>query len=384
MLKAPLILSALLCAFPSLVAARGPADLGPYWQLIPRNLLGLVHAPEVHQELGLNDAQVADLERLFAKNDSRWFASRILPMEQQGPILTELEGKVWEWFAQNTTPEQQQRLQQLEYYSQGSRILLRTDFAAAIGLEAAAQAALAELAEERVAAERELQNTQYGDPQIPQLQATIQAAAEAERAGLQEHVGKTQQEKLTKLLGKKFDVGALQRIYPMAPEFVAVANWINASPLTLADLRGKVVLVHFYAFQCGNCHANFAIYQRWHRELADKGVVVVGIQTPETSSERDPAAVRAAAKDRDLEFPILIDLESENWKAWGNTMWPTVYVVDKQGYIRHWWQGELNWQGATSDKVIEDLVAVLLTEDQAAGEARENRLQKSKVSAAAN
>jgi peroxiredoxin len=327
-------------------------------------LLGLVHAPEVHAELGLSAVQVADLEQLFAENDSRWFASRILPPKQQGPILTELEGSIWEWFSKNTTPEQQQRLRQLEYFSQGGRMMLRTDVAEAIGLEPTEQTALAGLAKKAVAAERQLQAAKYGDASVPKLQAAVQAAAEAERAGLQEHVGQTQREKLTPLLGEKFDVTKLQRIYPMAPEFVEVADWINSSPLKLADLRGKVVLVHFYAFQCSNCHANFRIYQRWHQELADKGVVVVGIQTPETRSERDPAAVRAAANERELKFPILIDLASKNWEAWGNTMWPTVYVVDKQGYIRYWWQGELNWQGATSDKAIEEMVEVLLAEPQ--------------------
>mgnify|MGYP003467310104 FL=1 len=97
-------------------------------------------------------------------------------------------------------------------------------------------------------------------------------------------------------------------------------------------------------------------------QLREKGVEVIGIQTPETSQERDPAAVKSAAASRKLEFPILVDLESKNWGAWGNTMWPTVYVVDKNGYIRHWWQGELNWKGATADKTIENVVQKLLDE----------------------
>jgi hypothetical protein len=57
-----------------------------------------------------------------------------------------------------------------------------------------------------------------------------------------------------------------------------------------------------------------------------------------------------------------MDLKSENWKAWGNTMWPTVYVIDKKGYLRHWWQGELNWQGATGDQTIERIADDLLKE----------------------
>ena len=87
---------------------------------------------------------------------------------------------------------------------------------------------------------------------------------------------------------------------------------------------------------------------------------MIGIQTPETSLERKPDAIREAAQERDLQFPILIDLDSENWKAWSNTMWPTVYVIDRDGYIRHWWQGELNWKGATGDQTIEGLVQELI------------------------
>src|SRR5690606_34428722 len=119
------------------------------------------------------------------------------------------------------------------------------------------------------------------------------------------------------------------------------------------QLRGKVVVIHFYAFQCSNCHANFPIYRRWHQEWADKDVVLIGIQTPETQPEHELKAIRAAAKEKELKFPIVADLKADCWKSWGNTMWPTVWVVDKHGYLRVWWEGELNWQGATGDKTIE-------------------------------
>ena len=117
-----------------------------------------------------------------------------------------------------------------------------------------------------------------------------------------------------------------------------------------------------YAFQCHNCHANFPIYQRWHERYQDRGVVVIGIQTPETAAEAEPERVRAAAEERGFQFPVLLDLDKRNWNAWSNTMWPTVYVVDQRGYLRHWWQGELNWRGATGDQAIEELVEQLLQE----------------------
>ena len=139
-------------------------------------------------------------------------------------------------------------------------------------------------------------------------------------------------------------------------------EWAGTGRTSLESERGKVVLVHFYAFQCHNCVANFKHYNRWHETLSKKGVTVIGIQTPETSAERDSKLVQKAAKEQGFGFPVLIDLKNSNWDAWGNTMWPTVYVIDKNGYIRSWWQGELNWQGATGDQTIETLVDELLME----------------------
>ncbi|MCO8122286.1 redoxin domain-containing protein [Stieleria sp. TO1_6] len=362
-MKTPLLCLLLLVFTIHPAAADSTVDFGQYQDLIPRNLLRLVHDPLVHQELDLTESQVTDLEGVFAEIDSRWFSSRILPMDQQTPVLNELESRIWQWFAANTKPAQQQRLQQLEYYSQAGRILLRPDVAKKIGLQPDQQASLAKLARDVQAVEKKMSRTEYGDPAIADLKDQAKQVIAAEREGLTKFVQPAQRQKLSALLGERFDTTKLKRIYPMAPEFVDVEHWINSSPLQMKQLRGKVVLVHFYAFQCHNCHANFEIYRRWHRELTDKGVVVIGIQTPETPRERDIDAVKSAAQEREFEFPIVVDLQSENWKAWGNTMWPTVYVVDKNGYIRHWWQGEMNWKGATEDKVIEGVVNELLAED---------------------
>ena len=91
-------------------------------------------------------------------------------------------------------------------------------------------------------------------------------------------------------------------------------------------------------------------------------MVVIGIQTPETQHEQDPSAVRSAAAKQNLLFPILVDLDKANWKSWANTMWPSIYVIDQDGYLRHWWQGELNWKGATGDQTIDRVVQQLLSE----------------------
>lgn len=334
-----------------------------YRSLVPQVLLPLLHAPEVQQELKLSDSQITQLEQFFAKADGPWFRARILPAEEQSQVIAKLETLTHSWLSQHASAQQQQRLQQLEYQAQSVRSLLRTDVATAIDLADDQQQQLAQLAQDSDAAQKKLNAARTSGEAIEELESAATQAVKDERNALIKILKPDQLQTFTKLVGELFDTENLKRIYPMAPEFVPVEHWLNSPPLTMQAVRGQVVLVHFYAFECHNCHANFDVYQRWHKELTDQGVVVIGIQTPETAHERDPEAVKSAAQQRELEFPILIDLESKNWQAYGNTMWPTVYVIDKQGYIRHWWQGELRWKGTDGDKTIEAIVQQLLKED---------------------
>lgn len=354
-----LIILLLLCP---LKTTRGETVSTEFRSLVPRQLLPLLHTPEIHRELKFTRSQINQLEAMFSEIDGTWFQSRILPPEKQNPVLDSLDVRVHKWLNDRTTKEQRDRLSQIELQAQSVRMLLREDLADQLKMETSQQERFATLARATVEAHSAFQQAVHRGKPSDDLQSMVTAAAKAEQDAVRSVLSPDQQKRLAQLLGEPFDLSRLHRIYPMAPEFVPVRNWVNSRPLTLKELRGKVVLVHFYAFQCHNCHANFEIYRRWHDQLRQKGVEVVGIQTPETSEERDPAAVQSAAAERRLNFPILVDLDSKNWAAWGNTMWPTVYVVDTNGYIRHWWQGELNWKGATADKTIEDIVEQLLAE----------------------
>ncbi len=350
--------------------SAAPADAVS--ELIPQNLLRLVHAPEVQRELGLSPEQVKQLEQFFEHVDGTWFRSRVLPADKQMPIVAELETQLHGWLSKHTSDKQRERLQQLEYRSLGIRMLLRNDAAEQIGLDATQRGGfnkLAQATQDALAAAQAA--SQRGE--IPEkLQTAAVDAAQAEQAALKTKLRPEQLQTITKLLGAEFDTSALERIYPMAPELMPVEHWLNSPPLRLKELRGKVVLIHFYAFQCHNCHANFEHYNKWQKEFGGDEVVVIGIQTPETSTERNPQSVTAAAKERGFEFPVVIDLESANWQAWSNTMWPTIYVIDKQGYIRYWWQGELNWEGATHDKTVHDMLVKLVHE----GEETATRVEK--------
>ena len=143
-----------------------------------------------------------------------------------------------------------------------------------------------------------------------------------------------------------------------APEFVEAAGWINSKPLTLADRKGKVTVVHFWTHICHNCVANYPHYRAWQEKFKPDEVLLVGIHTPEFQHDKNLAGIKAAAARAKLKFPILVDNDHANWKAWRNRYWPAVYLVDKQGKVRRKWEGELGARGfAELSKAIEELRA---------------------------
>jgi hypothetical protein len=96
--------------------------------------------------------------------------------------------------------------------------------------------------------------------------------------------------------------------------------------------------------------------------LSHQGLTLVGIHTPETEGEKDIASVNLKVKEAQFKFPVLIDQEMRNWNAWGNSMWPSVYLIDKSGYIRYWWYGELNWKDAGGQLIKQQRIEELLAE----------------------
>ena len=131
-----------------------------------------------------------------------------------------------------------------------------------------------------------------------------------------------------------------------APEFTGVTDWVNSKPLKLADQKGKVVVVHFWTNGCSNCIHNYPHYRAWTEKYKDnRDLVIVGIHTPEFAAEKDLERIKDRAAKNHLTFAIAVDNEGANWKAWGNRFWPSIYLVDKAGYVRHHWEGELGDDG---------------------------------------
>lgn len=91
--------------------------------------------------------------------------------------------------------------------------------------------------------------------------------------------------------------------------------------------------------------------------------MIVGIHTPELSTEHGLSNVQADANKKGLRFPILVDDEEKNWNLWGNSMWPSLYLIDKHGYARFWWYGELDWQGSNNHLLAKKRIRELMAEN---------------------
>ncbi|WP_083939256.1 thioredoxin family protein [Deinococcus apachensis] len=138
------------------------------------------------------------------------------------------------------------------------------------------------------------------------------------------------------------------------PSLEGATGWLNSSPLTAADLHGKVVLVSFWTYTCINWLRSLPYLRAWAAKYKDHGLVVIGVHTPEFAFEKDVDNVRRAAKDMGVEYPIAIDNDYAVWNAFDNMYWPALYFVDAQGNIRHHQFGEGEYE--ESEMIIQQLL----------------------------
>ncbi|MFY9264219.1 MAG: cytochrome c biogenesis protein DipZ [Solirubrobacterales bacterium] len=143
-----------------------------------------------------------------------------------------------------------------------------------------------------------------------------------------------------------------------APEFAGNQKWFNTAdgrPLTLKQLRGKVVLVDFWTYTCINCIRTQPYLKSWDAKYRDKGFVIVGVHTPEFPFERSAKNVRAAIKQSGLRYPIAQDNDYATWNAYGNQYWPAHYLVDATGRVRQTHFGEGKYK--ETEEAIRSLLA---------------------------
>jgi thiol-disulfide isomerase/thioredoxin len=127
-----------------------------------------------------------------------------------------------------------------------------------------------------------------------------------------------------------------------APEFAGIEHWINSAPLSMQQLRGKVVLVDFWTYDCVNCLNVLPYVKGWHQKYKDQGLVVVGVHTPEYAFERKLDSLQTAVKRNGIAFPVAQDNRYLTWNAYQNRFWPAFYLVDKKGELvySHFGEGD--------------------------------------------
>ena len=159
------------------------------------------------------------------------------------------------------------------------------------------------------------------------------------------------------------DPATAQAVGTPAPAFTHTdeSEWLNSAPLTWEDLRGKVVLLDFWTFECWNCYRSFPWLNAMEARLEPRGLQVIGVHTPEFERERIRKNVEAKTREFGLHHPVMIDNDFSYWRALKNRYWPAFYIFDKQGRLRATYVGETH-EGDRQAREIEAVIKDLLAE----------------------
>ena len=139
------------------------------------------------------------------------------------------------------------------------------------------------------------------------------------------------------------------------PSLDGAVEWLNSSPLTNEQLRGKVVLIDFWTYSCINCIRTVPYIRAWAEKYKDQGLVVIGVHSPEFAFEKKIDNVKRAIDEFQIGYPVAVDNDFRIWRAFQNSYWPAQYIIDAKGQVRyhHFGEGEYD----TSEQVIRDLLA---------------------------
>jgi thiol-disulfide isomerase/thioredoxin len=129
-----------------------------------------------------------------------------------------------------------------------------------------------------------------------------------------------------------------------AADFTGIKAWLNSKPLKMEKLRGKVVLVDFWTYTCINCLRTLPYLKRWHDKYSKKGLVIVGVHSPEFEFEKRVANVKKAVEKFGIKYPVAVDSDMRTWQAFENHYWPAKFLVDKEGFVCYVHFGEGNYE----------------------------------------
>lgn len=352
-----------------LSAATVNAQQNPDGQL-PLTNLGNPLVLLLRDEVVLKDLEVTSEQRNSLTSLAREVDSLVWPARNQ---TREKSVAAWEQATARAqavctdllSAAQQRRIEEIILWIEGTRALARDDLAGELELKPSQREAIKSIFATTDSKLSELQKTASESKDVKSLADQVRRLQTNEQKQVLKTLTADQRTQWSKLAGPQVDVTQLGKVTFAAPELIADAsNWLNPRDAG-TKLEGRVAVVHFFANGCINCQRNYPHYLKWQETFRSQDLLIVGIHTPETTAERNVDQLRERVAQAGFEFPILVDNELQNWNAWGNSMWPSVYLVDRQGRIRYWWYGELNWQGNEGEARMRERIAELLAEGKA-------------------
>ncbi len=135
--------------------------------------------------------------------------------------------------------------------------------------------------------------------------------------------------------GSETDTAAAAPSGKPMPELRGISEWLNSEPLTIASLKGSVVLLQFWTFGCINCQRTLPALVGWHQRYADQGLKIIGVHTPEFAYERDANNIRRALEQHNIAYPVPLDNDFQTWRAYSNRYWPHLFLADRDGLLRY-------------------------------------------------
>lgn len=143
--------------------------------------------------------------------------------------------------------------------------------------------------------------------------------------------------------------------FKKAPDLVGIAGYINTTPEELKEaMKDKVVLYDIWTYSCINCQRTLPYIVAWNDKYTDKGLLIIGIHSPEFEFEKDYNNVKTAVEKFSIKYPVILDNDHKTWNAFENRYWPRKYIADSEGYIRYDHIGEGGY--AETEKIIQDLL----------------------------
>ena len=328
---------------------------------IPFPMTVILRNATVQHELELDAKQINEIDTLLDKVELPLFQLRDIPQEQRNLKAANLINNLKNNLKIILNKKQIDRLYNLTWQLMGITAFEDTELVNKLKLGESQKKrihnVIKQLNSKIAKSNQENQNSEEAD--LANIKKTLYLNANQR---INKILTAEQNDNLPKILGESFDFSSFKYLACKAPEFQPVETWLNTDTQQLPSLKGKVTVIHFYAFSCINCIHNIPFYNKWQSSFPPDNFQIIGIHRPETKNEEVLDNVKKKAQESKMIYPIAVDLDSKNWDTWANNIWPSIYLVDKDGYIRYWWYGELNWQGAQTEKILRQWIDNLLKE----------------------